>query len=302
MSRKALLPVLIFFLGVGAMLAQVVAAQSGDAARGQELLKQARAALGGEEKLAAVKSVSISGSRTVSTPMGGIEGDLKLDFQSPDKYRQSSTMGFTPENEVTLTSIVNGEDAGMDRPNMGAMMGGGGGTVVRGPGGGPGGAPDPSRLKRPIQDEYVRLLAGILLGESSALPVEFLYTGDTEEYGEQFNVLEMKGADHSHGQLLLDAKTHLPRVVRWRGMGGGQMVFRGPGGQRPAPPQGEAPPAPREVQFEFRFLDHKAVDGILFPMRITRAVDGEVREEWRLSRYRLNTALKPSLFEIKKQQ
>jgi hypothetical protein len=310
MRKMAVLLLAAFLLAAAAPAQEPEkAAPAGDAARAQELLKAARAALGGEAKLAAVKSLSISGVRTLQSPRGGLEGELKMDFQLPDKYRRTTSTAFGG-NQISSSEIVNGADAGVEVSNPGGAAGGPGGAVVRGPGGqgGPGGgrAPDPARQRRMLQDEYARVLMAILLTSSSHVPLEFFYTGEGEVNGEPCHVLEMKTADRVLGQLLLDANSNQPRAIRWRGFGGGGMVFRGPGGggeQRREPPkQGETPPQPREVPIELQITAYREVDGIQFPSQIMRVVDGEVREEWLLTRYKLNPALKPAQFEIKKQQ
>src|SRR5258708_38359792 len=66
------------------------------AARGQQVLAQARAALGGEAKLKAVQSLSATGSfRQVvrgATPQGNmVEGEVQLDFLAPDKFKRVQT-------------------------------------------------------------------------------------------------------------------------------------------------------------------------------------------------------------------
>src|SRR5258708_8860155 len=67
------------------------------AARGQQVLAQTRAALGGEAKLKAVQSLSATGSfRQVvrgATPQGNmeVEGEVQLDFLAPDKFKRVHT-------------------------------------------------------------------------------------------------------------------------------------------------------------------------------------------------------------------
>jgi hypothetical protein len=280
------------------------AAPAGDAARAQELLKAARAALGGEAKLAAVKSLSVSGIRTMQSPRGGIESELKLDFQMPDKYRRTTTTVFGG-NEISVAEIVNGAEAGVESSNPGGLGGPGSGGAVRGPGGPGGRAPDPARQRRTLQDEYARVVMAILLAPPSNVPLEFFYTGDGDVNGDPCHVLEMKSADRVLGQLLLDANSKQPRAIRWRGLGGGAAFRGGAGGGEPRrepPKQGEAPPPPRELPIELQITAYRTVEGLQFPSQIMRLVDGEVREEWLLTRYRLNAAIKPSQFEIKKQQ
>lgn len=105
-------------------------------ARAQEVLKQAREALGGEANLAAVKSLQAQGN--FKTTMGGreVQGDFKIELLMPDKFMRTARMAMGPM-EVTRIEAVNGDVVWTDMKRTmsaaGGMMGG------EGTGGGPGG-------------------------------------------------------------------------------------------------------------------------------------------------------------------
>src|SRR5206468_3668427 len=101
----------------------VIQAQEADqkAARAQELLKQAREALGGEANLKAIQSLSASGNFRGTVMGRGVEGNFKLDLLLPDKLMRTATMKMGPM-EITRIETVNGNEAWTDlKREMGAM-------------------------------------------------------------------------------------------------------------------------------------------------------------------------------------
>src|SRR5258706_9231786 len=114
------------------------------AARGASLLAEARKALGGDDKVAAIKRLQVSGTFLRSTgPDQIIDGDFDVFIELPDRYRKNELTGFAGAN-VDRTEALNGADV-WDETTGGAAGGrpfGGGGGVGggrRGDPGGPGG-------------------------------------------------------------------------------------------------------------------------------------------------------------------
>jgi len=122
-------------------LQQSVHAQ--DAAKGATLLAEARKAIGGDDKLAAIKRLQISGTFLRSTgPDQIVDGDFELFIELPDKYRKNEITGFAGAN-VERTEALNGNDVWDDSSGgltAGRGFGGGGfgrgGGADRGGGGG----------------------------------------------------------------------------------------------------------------------------------------------------------------------
>ncbi len=109
--------------------------------KAQDILKQAREAIGGEANLKAIQSLVIEG-KFKSAMMGRpTEGNLKIELLLPDKYLRTASMNMGM-GEMTMLQCVNGEVVWTDRkmPDMSAMGGGGmGGGGGFGGGGGEGG-------------------------------------------------------------------------------------------------------------------------------------------------------------------
>lgn len=130
-----------FFLSCLLSFSAIAFAQDANVVKAQELLKQAREAIGGEANLKAIQSLVIEG-KFKNTMMGRLmQGDLKIEMMMPDKYLRTASMDMG----MTLIQCVNGEQVWTDRkiPDMSAMggggMGGGGGIGDISGGGGAGG-------------------------------------------------------------------------------------------------------------------------------------------------------------------
>src|SRR5262245_29352005 len=110
-----------------------------DAAKGGMLLAEGRKALGGDDKLAAIKRLQVSGTFLRSTgPDQVIDGDFDVFIELPDKYRRDEITGFAGAN-AERTEVLNGVDV-WDESSGGLTggrgFGGGGGFPRGGRGGG----------------------------------------------------------------------------------------------------------------------------------------------------------------------
>jgi len=76
-----------------------------------------------------------------------------------------------------------------------------------------------------------------------------------------------------------------------------------PQGERPTPEQmrqrleAQGPPKPSAVTLYL--ADHRPVDGVMLPHRISQSVDGQPVEEWTVEKYLVNPKLKADLFDKK---
>lgn len=272
------------------------AAQAVADARAQELLKQARAALGGEEKLKTVQSLSAAGKFRRSISGRDLSGELEFDLLLPDNYLKTETMIPVPSVSIISTDLVNGEQVVLDVHTSGP-----GNIQYNRPGTGNASPEAKAAAQRVAREEYARLFITWLLTAPSSFPVEFKYAGVVEDADGRADVLELKGPGGFASHLLLNQKTHLPMMLGYSGPAPRGAIQTGNGSESQASLAKKigdqlAMVRPGEVPMQFRFSDYRDVDGILFPHRITKVTDGTVSEEWQMSKYKLNPALKPDKF------
>lgn len=210
----------------------------GQGAEVKRVLADLRAALGGEDKLAAVKSVVVEGQVTRSMANEtSSASDFDLAFELPDKFVKYDVFANIGGMALKRRAGFNGSDVieEMDTP---PSMGGGGMHVMRmSPGGAmPGGQATPEQIAAQraqllvaSRREFARLALGMLGTTSSAFPVEFKYVGQAESQDGQADVLEVRGPDGFTAKLFVDGKTHLPLMLSWMDKEPLRMTV-GPGG------------------------------------------------------------------------
>src|SRR5215211_2149531 len=124
----------------GRPLGSGVAAQAQDTAKGASLFADARKALGGQDKLAAVKRVQANGAFKRAAGNNTLEGDFDISIEAPDKYRLHEETGTAGGPIAERTQILNGNDVIDDVSGAnGGFFPGGGGRGRGGFGGGGGG-------------------------------------------------------------------------------------------------------------------------------------------------------------------
>jgi hypothetical protein len=299
------------------ILAPRQSVQAQDTAKGGALLAEARKALGGEDKLAAIKRLQVSGTFLRSTgPDQVIDGDFDVFVELPDKYRRDEITGFAGAN-VEHSEILNGDQVS-DRTSGGLTGGGGfpGGGFGRGGrggddrggggfrGGGFGGgrnqgqnagaaqqdaAPNDERLReqqrRTRQAELARLVLVWLLSADG--PVAWIGTAQAPEG--TADVLELKPANGAPTRLFLDPSTHIPLMITWSGQPSRGGDIRRRGAVAAAPPQGQA-------TLELHLGEYKTVSGIKLPHLITRGPEGITQEELKIKTFKVNANLKADTF------
>jgi hypothetical protein len=283
-----------------------------------EVLSAARKALGGEDKVAALKGLSAEGPFRRS--MGGrdMEGTSTITIARPDKMKRVDEMqmgGMVGGPTIERTSVLNGTTAWDDTANRGGM-GGGMQIVMRGPGEGPGPGGGPAATPEQLNEARVRRmrvqlqrLTAALLAEASTPWVD---AGIAESAEGKADILETKEETGRTLRLFIDQATHLPLMVQYQDPKPMVMVNGGPG-RGPGGPGGP-PPSPEQVQqrvaemqrtppplgtFAMHLSDYKKVDGIMLPHKIETSLDGEPNEEWTIEKYKVNPQIKADMWEKK---
>ena len=305
----------------------LVAGQGADVKR---VLSEVRTALGGEEKLAAVKSVAIEGQVARTAPDGGSSSsDFEMAFELPDRYIKIDVFANINGMALKRRAGFNGAEAIDDRDMP--QMGGGGGmmhVMTMSPGGGMvGGQASPEQvaaqkaaLLASSKKEFARLVLGLLGTSTTAFPVEFKYAGQAQSQDGMADVVEVQGADGFTAKFFTDSKTHLPLMVSWMdkeplrvtmgGPGGGNVqVMRGAGGgaeeakrmqQEMADRVKQAEASRRTIEYRTFYAGYKAVNGLNLPTRIQRMQDGVPVEEMTLEKIKINQKIDAAKFKVSK--
>jgi hypothetical protein len=273
------------------------------------VMAAARAALGGDAKIAAVKTFIATGRTRQVRGENLVPIEFEVQAELPDKYSRRDefpaqdagpvTSGFVGDAVVLIPRPV------PPPPRPGAP------------------APPPqqqemmlrARMMQAKQD-FARLLLGMFAGTTSAFPVTYSYVGQAEAPQGKADVIDVKGPANFAARLFV-ADNGLPIMLSWQapagpaGPGGaGAMTRPGPpSGGPPAggPPPGSAPtpsgpggpspgakPAPEQRLY---FADYREVEGLKLPFRLRRAVGAETTEETIFDRYRINAKVDPRRFD-----
>jgi hypothetical protein len=272
-----------------------------DAAKGAALLADARRAIGGEDRLAGVKTLDVRGDFKRVAGQTTIQGELQVRIERPDKLRRDEDLsppGGGPA--IIRTEVLNGttvwdENSGGGRFFVRQGRGGDAGRGARG------NAPiDPAQLedlqRRARQTELARFLLIWVLAADG--PVNWVATAEAPDG--KADVLEITPASGPVVRLFLDQTTHVPLMITWQGTPP-QMVFAGRRGGRGGrgDDAGAAPPPRQGAQpatLQLTLSEYKTVGGIKLPHLVTRGVNDMTIEEWTIDSYRINQSFRSDVF------
>ncbi|MCA1558932.1 MAG: hypothetical protein LC804_01215 [Acidobacteria bacterium] len=200
-----------------------------------------------------------------------------------------------------------------DQPLIHNSSGHGGGNVrimMGAPGVRPGETPTPeqqaqidARMLRTQRQEFARLVLAWLAVAPAGMPLEFVHAGEAESPDGRADVIDVKGPDNFTAKLFVDTKTHLPLMIAYRAVEPRmRTVTSGPAGN---PDQAvrenlQEMAAPPLSDIQLFFSDHRKVDGLTLPFKISRSVDGQPTEEWDVEKIKVNPVIKPDTFARKK--
>jgi len=298
--RKILSVLALVLLSASAVLA--------DDSKAQEILKQARQAIGGEEQLQKIQSLEIRGQYRRVFGERQMGGEREISILLPNKYLVEDAMNAGGMSTALInTRALNGDKA------WSGNSGGGGGMIFRiaGPGGQQASPEQMEAMQQRIYNaEFSRYLLAMILTPPPSLAVEYKYAGESDVEDTKADVIDVSGPDNFSVRVFFDQKSHLPLLLSYRGPKPRVMTMTRQAGS-PAKPEdikkaqedaekkmhAEAPPAPEEVDFYIRLTDHKKVGGIMLPHKLTFLTESEVSEEFEISKYQLNPQFKADHFD-----
>jgi hypothetical protein len=303
-------PTACFVLCAAALYAASSAVAAQDASKGAALLVEARRALGGEEKLRAIRALDVRGDFKRAAGQMSLEGELHIRLETPDKLRRDEDLSLPGGGPAVIrTEVLNGSTVWED------VSGGGGAFVARfgrgdRGGGGGGGAAGGARGGRaaidPVQLEEAQRRARQI--ELSRFMLAWLLTVDgdaswiatAESPDGKADVIEITAANRPATRLFLDQTTHMPLMITWQGAApqliararGGRVGQRGDG----PPPDAQPPRTPQQATLQLTLGNYKTVDGVKLPHLMTRGVNDMTIEEWTIDSYRVNPSFKSDVF------
>jgi hypothetical protein len=271
-----------------------------DEDRATDLLARARTALGGAERLAEVKSLTLRGPLRKLLGTGDdapeLSGEARVDVLLPGRYlRVESLSPFPGAASVSVLTGLDGEDAWTDQETPPSAHG----TIMirRAP---EGGDAAPQRAVR-VRADYARLLVALLLADPT-VALGFRHHGTAESPEGRADVLDVTGPDGFTARLFLDAASHRPLMLSYRARRG-MMVRRLEGGPHADPSEIDKAPLPSpppEVEARLHLEDFRPVGGLVLPHRLSTTYDGQPGDEWQVKEYKVNPPLKPEAFRRRK--
>src|SRR5215211_1013859 len=146
--------------------------------RADEVLKQARQAIGGEEQLQKIQGLQVNGQYRRVFGDRQMGGDREISIALPNKYLVEDAMNAGGLS----TAMINFRGLNGDKAWSG-NSGGGGGMVFRmgGPGGQQASPEQMEEMQRRIYNaEFSRYLLAMILTPSPSLAVEYKYAGESD--------------------------------------------------------------------------------------------------------------------------
>jgi hypothetical protein len=269
----------------------------------ESVLAAARAALGGEARIAAVKTFIATGRTRQVRGENLVPIEFEIQAELPDKFARRDE--FPAQDAGPVNAGFVGDQLVLiprpapppPRPGMPAPPPGAQDTMFR------------ARLMT-IKQDFTWLMLGMFAGTPSSVPLTYSYVGQAEAPQGKADVIDAKSGPTTY--RLFIAENGLPIMVSWQapsraggaGMTGGAgapapgappvAMPGGPPAPGPGGPPPGAKPAPEQRIF---FADYKEVDGLKLPFRIRRAAGSETTEETTFDRYRINAKVDPRRFD-----
>lgn len=308
-----------FFIGLGGLIEGVGAKFKSDE-RALELLRQARQAVGGEQSITAVRSMTITGRVTKTFDFDGTpkieQGDWEMNLQLPNqisktmKLRREGAGGEKLENIEKDVIVVRQSGELKDRVMLPTEAGGekkratfivrdnGGEKVVTN------GDGTNVEAKRVLidkiagagafhQNELFRTTLALLLTQPQGVEVSYKYAGEGSVDGANCDIVEAL-ANGSSIRLYLDKSSHLPVMMTYLAPKPFMIKIK----KEDAKADGngdvkvfrEKMPAPELAEFQIKFSDYRSVGGVQLPHRWTQTIGGKEDETIEITAYDLNPA------------
>jgi hypothetical protein len=233
----------------------------GQMADASAILAAARAALGGDERLSAVKTFVISGRSRQVQGDNLIPIEFEIACALPDRFLRRDEV---PAKEDGPTTVGFNGDA-LIEGSPPASVADDAEPAAR--------QPDTARRARlaGIKEEFARLALGMFAASFESYPLTFSLAGQAEAPQGTAHVLDVKGPEARSMRLFISSATHLPIMIAWQ--------------------------EPGSQPSRLYFADYRDVGGLRLPFRLRRALGPDTIEEINVDRIRVNVKIDPKRFE-----
>ena len=288
----------IAYLMTLAMAAGGLSARMAGDTTAEQLMAQARAALGGDKNLNRVQGLTATGTYQRTMEDRQLSGEVTIDLQLPDKMLRTESLSPMGDIMVVTEQGINGDRLLRNQRTLNAPPG----AMIR-----MGQAPTGDAETQAIRNahaELARTALAFLLMSPASLPLEFSAGGEAESDEGKADVVDVKGGGNFAAKIFLDQKSHRPLMLIYRGVAPRVMIQtqQGPpspeGGRGRGDPSHDAP-APQVVDITLYLDDYKSVDGVMLPHHMARSVDGKPAEETTFKTIKINPAFKADTFSAK---
>lgn len=298
--QRLIVSVISLALTLGGIAAHV----DGDT-KAEQLLAQARQALGGDKNLNKVHALTATGSYQRTMGDRQLSGDVVVDLEMPDKMLRTETSNPVGDMTIELAQGVNGDTLLRNQRTLNGPPG----AVIRM-------APPPAagdaqaQAVRNARADMTRFVLALLLTSPSSMPLEFAYAGEAQSDEGKADVIDAKGPGTFAARLFLEQKSHRPLMLQYRGVAPQLRIqtqqMQGPPdparvqrGEQAARDAAAGQPPPQVVEITLYLDDYRTVDGVQLPHRLSRSVDGKPTEETTFKAIKLNPVFKAGTFDAR---
>jgi len=299
-----------------------------------QVLIAVRDALGGETRLASVKTFIATGRTRQIRGNNLVPIEFEITCELPDKFVRKDEIP-AQDTDLTVTGFRGDELIQFPSPRPGTA-GPPGPPVGRAANDGPGvsgrGAPlNPIQQRlATIKQDFARLMLGVLATSFPTYPLTFTYAAEGEAPEGRADILDVAGPANFAVRFVIQRDTRLPVMLMWQ-MPPSAVIVRLPGQpasdslppgaviDAPAPPVQTASQAERDahaatvatlrrqalaeakpIDHRLYYGDYRTINGIKWPFRIRRAIAGTTIEETTFDRVSINVRVDPRKFQAPK--
>jgi hypothetical protein len=254
MQRSNWRSVAVLALIAVAYYAAYARAQAQADAKAASVLAAMRKELGGEQKIAAMKTLSLRADYRREMSAGGPGGMMMIMRGGGSASSEGSTQATGKmEIDVALPDKYLRSDIGSGMLSMTRTDGfEGGRSFQEAVGNNPGmtirmdnPSTDPTFAKtllRRSQRDLARLLLGLIGNTQADFPVTYAYAGQAESPDGKADMIDIAGPDDFKCRLFVDAASHLPLMITYLDAEA-RMITRSIGGPGGGPGRGGPPPS-----------------------------------------------------------